>query len=88
MGRVDIQHGRTVQRLVNNLIKDGCPPSQISISAKQNPQLEDWAKRKGVVFSKTQAYDIRHPDSYSMETKNHLPPFRNAVARLRNAIGS
>lgn len=63
------QHERTVQRLVNNLIKNGCPPSRISISARQNKGLEVWSKRKGIVFSKSQKFDIAHPERYSMETK-------------------
>ena len=63
------QHERIVQRLVNNLIKDGCPPSQISISARQNKGIEAWAKRKGIVFNKTQKFDISHPSAYSMETR-------------------
>ena len=61
------QHERIVQRLVNNLIKEGCPPELISISGIQNPGLEAWARRKGIVFDKKQKVDIIHPDGYSME---------------------
>lgn len=67
------QHERIVQKLVRNLIKDGCPPSHITISARQNKGLEAWAKRKGIVFSKTQKHDISHPEQYSMETKTKIP---------------
>lgn len=61
------QHEKIIQRLVNNLIRDGCPPSKIRISASQNRGLEAWANRKGIVFSKTQKVDITHPEQYSME---------------------
>ena len=64
--REDIQHQRIVQRLVRNMIKKGCPPNEISISAIQNPDIENWARRKGVIFNLKQEVDLLHPEGYSM----------------------
>lgn len=64
-----IQHQRVVQRLCRNLIRDGCPPGEISISGMQNPDIESWAKKKGIRVSKVQKLDILHPEGYSMEAR-------------------
>ena len=58
------QHERIVQRLVNQSLQAGAPPSSISISAQQNPSLEKWAKRKGIVFDRKQKVDIISPDRF------------------------
>lgn len=54
----DKQHQRIVQRFVNQAIKQGRKPENISISGSQNPALERWAKRKGVIFDPEQEVDI------------------------------
>ena len=56
------QHERIVQKLVNNLIKKGCPRDTITISGIQNPGLGAWAKHKGITFSTTQKFNILSPD--------------------------
>jgi len=58
------QHQRAVQRLVNSLIKRGCPPRAISISGIQNPDLERWAGKKGVIFAGGQKVDILYPPGF------------------------
>lgn len=58
------QHQEIVRREVRELIKAGCPPNQISISGIQNPDLENWANKKGVVFEKTQEVDILSPEGF------------------------
>lgn len=60
----DKQHQRIVQRLTLSIVKKGCPPEQVSISGLQNPSLERWAKRKGIIFDRTQKVDILCPDGY------------------------
>jgi len=53
------QHQRTVKKLVNVLIKKGCPSKKISISGIQSPGLEDWAREKGIIFDPKQEVDIK-----------------------------
>lgn len=63
----DKQHQRIVQRLVRSFLKKGCPPEQVSISGIQNPDIEAWAKRKGITFDKKQEVDIIWPEGYEEE---------------------
>lgn len=58
----DKQHQRIVQRAVNEAIKRGYKPEDISISGIQNPDLEAWCKRKGVIFNPEQKVDILSPE--------------------------
>ena len=60
----DKRHQRIIQNLVNNLILKGCPPERISISGIQNPDIEKWAIRKGIIFDKTQKVDLLCPEGY------------------------
>ena len=59
---------KIVRRLVLNLLRNGCPPSQIRISGGQNPKLKDWSKKKGITWDPKQKFDILHPEKYSMES--------------------
>ena len=61
------QHQRIVQNLVRQLLKKGCPSEQISISGIQNPDLENWARRKGITFDKIQEVDLMFPGGYKEE---------------------
>lgn len=55
----DMKHQRAVQSTVRGLIKlHGHRPEEISISGIQNPDIEKWATRKGIVFNKKQKVDI------------------------------
>ena len=56
------QHQRIVKRYINQVIKLGVAPSEIRVSGIQNPGLERWASRKGVVFDKQQQVDVIHPE--------------------------
>lgn len=58
----DMRHQRVVQRIVNRVIKRGYKPGDIRISGSQNPDLEAWCKKKGVIFNKRQKVDIISPD--------------------------
>jgi len=58
------QHQRIVRDLIRQLLKMGCPPEQISTSGIQNPDLESWARRKGIIFDKTQEVDLMFPGGY------------------------
>ena len=60
----DKQHQRIVQRIVRNILKKGCPPGKVSISGIQSPDLEMWARRKGIIFSETQKVDLLYPELY------------------------
>jgi len=60
----DRQHQRIVQRLARQMVKRGCPPAQVSISGIQNPDLEIWAKKKGITFDKKQKVDLLFPEGY------------------------
>ena len=53
-----------VRELVLSLIKKGCPPSEISISAIQNPGLREWAKWKGIVWDINQRVDVTSPEEF------------------------
>ena len=55
---IDKQQERLVKREVNKAIKFGRKPENISISARKNPSLKKWAKRKGINFSSKQKVDI------------------------------
>jgi len=46
------------------MVKRGCPPAQVSISGIQNPDLEIWAKKKGITFDKKQKVDLLFPEGY------------------------
>lgn len=52
------RHQQIVQVEVRELLRRGCPPEQISISGIQNPDLENWAKKKGIVFDPKQKVDL------------------------------
>ncbi len=54
----DKKHQRMVKKLVCDLIKNGYPPRQISISGLQNPDLENWAKGEGIIFDAKQEIDL------------------------------
>lgn len=60
----DKQHQRIVKRLVNAFIKKGCLPGEISISGIQNPDIKEWAEKKGVVWDPQQKVDIIAPEDY------------------------
>lgn len=60
----DKQHQRIVQRLIRNVIKSGCPPEEIFVSGIQNPDIENWAKGKGIVFDHKQKVDLLFPTGY------------------------
>ena len=64
------QHERIVQNLVRNCLKAGCPPEAIRISAQQNPGLEKWAQRKGIIFDPEQKFDILHPEEFEVSGTN------------------
>jgi len=59
------QHQRSVQYYINSVIRAGVSPADISVSGIQNPGLEVWARRKGIVFDRQQKIDVIHPEEAS-----------------------
>ena len=62
----DKRHQEAVRRIVNKMIRDGASPSSIGISGIQNPNLKDWAMRKGIRFDIKQKVDIIGPMEQDM----------------------
>lgn len=59
----DTHHQKAVQNITRSLIKQGIKSDQISISGIQNPGLETWALKKGIIFNRNQEVDIIHSEN-------------------------
>ena len=63
---------RGIKQCVTNLLRNGCPADEISISGIQNPGLRGWAEKKGVIWNLYQKVDVIAPDNYAILTLTHM----------------